>query len=165
MVDFFLLLMLAGAGDELQGIKRGIVEMADMIAITKADGSNIRKAEHAMEAYTSALHLFPPAESGWIPRVLTCSAFLKTGIEQIWNLISEYKPFTVHNGFFSKKRKEQSLYWMYETINQNLKENFYHNRDIAKLLTRYEKDVLEGKISSSTAAKLLLKQYYSTQTA
>ncbi|HJX70689.1 MAG TPA: methylmalonyl Co-A mutase-associated GTPase MeaB [Bacteroidales bacterium] len=164
MVDFFLLLMLAGAGDELQGIKRGIFEMADLVAITKADGTNIKKPEQAMAAYTSALHLFPPSESGWIPRVLTCSAYQKTGIERIWNLITEYKAFTVNNDFFSKKRKEQSLYWMYETINQNLKENFYHSPDIKKLLARYEKRVLEDKISSFMAARLLLKKYHSGQT-
>ncbi len=164
MVDFFLLLMLAGAGDELQGIKRGIIEMADMVAITKADGANLKKAEQAMSAYTSALHLFPPAQSGWIPRVLTCSAFQATGIENIWNLIRDYQVFTVSNGFFSKKRKEQSLYWMYETINQNLKDSFYANPDMKTLVAQYEKHVMEGKISSFMAARLLLEKYSSGQT-
>lgn len=163
MVDCFLLLMLAGAGDELQGIKRGIIEMADMVAITKADGTNIKKAEQAMSAYTSALHLFPPAESGWIPRVLTCSASKKAGIEIIWKLITEYKKFTEDNGFFSKKRKEQSLYWMYETIDQNLKDSFYNNTEIKTLVTQYEKNVLKDKISSFMAAKLLLEKYFSGQ--
>lgn len=163
MVDFFLLLMLAGAGDELQGIKRGIIEMADVVAITKTDGTNIRKAEQAKAAYAGALHLFPPATSGWIPKVVTCSAFLKTGIEEIWDLIAEYRALTVHNGYFSKKRKEQSLYWMYETINQNLKENFYNNPDIKKLLARYEKEVLKDEVSSFMAARLLLKKYHSKQ--
>ncbi|MBN2213004.1 MAG: methylmalonyl Co-A mutase-associated GTPase MeaB [Bacteroidales bacterium] len=164
MVDFFLLLMLAGAGDELQGIKRGIIEMADMVAITKADGTNTRKAEQAMAAYNSALHLFPAAESGWMPRVLTCSAYQKTGIKMIWELITEYKAFTVKNGYFSKKRKKQSLYWMYETIDQNLKENFYHTTDIKSLAARYEKEVLDDKISSFMAARLLLEKYYSGKT-
>ncbi len=163
MVDFFLLLMLAGAGDELQGMKRGIIEMADVVAITKADGTNIRKAEQAKTAYNNALHLFPPAESGWLPKVVTCSALRNTGIEEIWNLISEYRTLTVHNGFFSKKRKEQSLFWMYETINQNLKENFYNNREIKKLLARYEKEVLTDKLSSFMAARLLLKKHQSKQ--
>jgi LAO/AO transport system kinase len=163
MVDFFLLLMLAGAGDELQGIKRGIIEMADMVAITKADGTNIKKAEQAMSAYTSALHLFPPADSGWIPRVLTCSAFQKTGIEMIWNLITEYKEFTLNNGFFLKKRKEQSLYWMHETINQNLKDSFYNNPGMKALVAQYEKNVLEDKISSFPAAKRLLEKYFSSR--
>jgi LAO/AO transport system kinase len=161
MVDFFLLLMLAGAGDELQGIKRGIIEMADMIAITKADGSNIKKAEQAKSAYTSALHLFPPSESGWIPRVLTCSASGNSGIEKIWNLIDEYQAFTEKNGYFSKRRKEQSLFWMYETIDQNLKDSFYNNPDLKKMIDKYDKEVLEDKISSFKAARTLLDKYFS----
>ena len=163
MVDFFLLLMLAGAGDELQGIKRGIIEMADMVAITKADGANIKKAEQAMSAYTSALHLFPPTGSGWVPRVLTCSASKNAGIETIWKLITEYKEFTVNSGFFSKKRKKQSLYWMHETIDQHLKDSFYKNPDIEALVEQYEKNILEDKISSFRAAKLLLEKYSSGQ--
>ncbi len=163
MVDFFLLLMLAGAGDELQGIKRGIIEMADMIAITKADGSNIKKAEQAMSAFTSALHLFPPAESGWIPRVLTCSASGMTGIEEIWNLITAYKTSAVKSGFFAEKRKKQSLYWMHETIGQNLKDSFYNDPELKKIIDQYEIQVLKGEFSSFMAARLLLEKYFKGQ--
>ena len=109
MVDFFLLLMLAGAGDELQGIKRGIMEMADMIAITKSDGDNIRKAQVAKVEYESALHLFPPSESGWIPRVATCSAKEKTGIVELWNSINEYVTFAESNGYFKSRRRNLHL--------------------------------------------------------
>ncbi len=165
MSDFFLLLMLAGAGDELQGIKRGIMEMADLIAITKADGNNLAKAEIAKSNYTNALHLFPATESGWIPKVLTCSSLKNTGIEKIWNTIIEYRDFTTTNRYIQKNRRKQSRYWMYESINQNLTDNFYHNPEIAEMILLLEKDVLDDRISSFAAAKLLLKKYYSLQNA
>mgnify|MGYP000032174458 CR=1 FL=1 len=104
MVDFFLLLMLAGAGDELQGIKRGIMEMADAIAITKADGENVRKAEMAKIEYQNALHLFPPTESGWIPKVLTCSSLKREGIDKIWETIDSFINQLKDTNFFDKKR-------------------------------------------------------------
>ncbi len=162
MVDFFLLLMLAGAGDELQGIKRGIIEMADAIAITKADGTNINKAEHAKAEYTHALHLFPQAKSGWNPRVFTCSAPNNTGIDEIWNSIMEYKSITEKNGSLAHNRGEQARYWMYETINQQLKDNFYNHQEIKNLLLQYEKNVLAKKLSPFTAAKNLLSKYFNT---
>ena len=162
MTDFFLLLMLAGAGDELQGIKRGIMEMADLIAITKADGNNLSKAEMAKMNYTNALHLFPATESGWIPKVLICSSHKSTGIDEIWNTIQEYRNFTINNHFFQKNRNKQSRYWMYESINQNLTNNFYQDPEIADLISRIEKEVMEDKISSFGAAKLLLKKYFSS---
>ena len=160
MVDFFLLLMLAGAGDELQGIKRGIMEMADAIAITKADGENIARTERAKAEYSNALHLFPPSESGWIPQVMTCSSKTNTGIENVWDAVLEYMALTHHNGYFEKKRLEQSRYWMYETINQNLKDSFYHDRRIQKLLEKYEKKVLLGETTPFTPAKELLEKYF-----
>ena len=160
MVDFFLLLMLAGAGDELQGIKRGIMEMADLIAITKADGDNIKKAQVAKVEYESALHLFPPAESGWIPRVETCSSREKIGIDELWNLIQEYITFTKANGFFLNCRRNQSKYWMYETINESLKGNFYNSKSIQEILNLIEEKVLNDKLSSFAAAKELLDVYY-----
>lgn len=159
MVDFFLLLMLSGAGDELQGIKRGIMEMADTIAITKADGSNVQKSDLAASQYRNALHLFPKSPSGWIPNVLTCSALSGTGIENIWKSINEYLQLTQTNNFFNYKRLEQAKYWMYETINQSLKSHFYNNPDIEKELPVFEQMVLEDKMSSFTAAKQLLKKY------
>lgn len=160
MVDFFLLLMLAGAGDELQGIKRGIMEMADAIAITKADGENIAKAERAKAEYSNALHLFPPTESGWIPRVMTCSSKTNTGIEYVWDAVLEYIAMTRHNGFFEKRRQEQSRYWMYESINQTLQDSFYHDKRIQKLLAVYETRVLDGKTTPFTPAKKLLEKYF-----
>ena len=163
MVDFFLLLMLAGAGDELQGIKRGIMEMADAITINKADGSNVEKASQARVQYLNALHLFPPTESGWKPKVLTCSAIEKKGIDKIWDTITEYLDFVKTNGYFQHKRNEQSKYWMYETINDQLKGNFYHNKEIKRMTEEFEQKVLKEEISSFVAARDLLDHYYQTQ--
>lgn len=160
MVDFFLLLMLAGAGDELQGIKRGIMEMADAITITKADGENNEKADRAMSEYSNALHLFPPAPGGWIPKVLKCSSKTGTGIMEVWDTVLEYIALTKHNGYFEKNRLEQSRYWMYETINQNLKDSFYYDPRIQKLLEKYEKKVLSGETTPFTPANALLEKYF-----
>ncbi len=161
MTDFFLLLMLAGAGDELQGIKRGIMEMADLIAINKADGNNLEKAQMARVQYKNALHLFPQKESGWDPNVLTCSAYNKTGVDEIWAQIEKYKNETIDNGYFYRKRNEQSIYWMHETIEEHLKRDFYDHPEIKGRLKDMENDVLSDKISSFIAANDLL-QYYNT---
>lgn len=163
MVDFFLLLMLAGAGDELQGIKRGIMEMADALAITKADGNNIQKSKLACAEYKNALHLFPATESGWIPQVLTCSALENTGMGELWNCMLDYKEFTQNNGFFEKRRSLQAIYWMHQTINEQLKEHFYQNTQIKNLLQQYEKMVVSGERSSFTAAHDLLDKYFSKE--
>jgi len=160
MVDFFLLLMLAGAGDELQGIKRGIMEMADMIAITKVDGDNIKKAHVAKVEYESALHLFPPAESRWIPKVLTCSSRNKVGLIELWSEILEYVSFTKASGFFTSRRRSQAKYWMYETINESLRTNFYQSKSIQDILIDIEEKVLNDKLSSFAAAKELLEKYF-----
>ncbi len=160
MVDFFLLLMLAGAGDELQGIKRGIMEMADMIAITKADGDNVKKALVAKVEYESALHLFPPTESGWIPLVKTCSSKDRVGIVELWDAINEYVKYTSDNGYFQNRRRNQSKYWMYETINESLRSSFYNSSSIQGMLEAIEKKVLEDQISSFTGAKELLDKYF-----
>jgi len=160
MVDFFLLLMLAGAGDELQGIKRGIMEMADAIAITKADGNNVQKAEMAKKEYERALHLFPPRESGWETRVLTCSAHANMGIDEVWETILEFIHYTKNNGHFMQNRRKQAKYWMYETIDQILRDNFYQTGFIREQLSKYENKVLEGKMTSFMAAKELISQYY-----
>jgi LAO/AO transport system kinase len=160
MVDFFLLLMLAGAGDELQGIKRGIMEMADAVAITKADGENIARAERAKTEFSNALHMFPPSESGGIPIVITCSSRTKTGINDIWNCVLNYIEQTKANGFFNRNRKDQACYWMNETINQSLTDSFYHDRRIQKLLKKFEKMVAEGEISPFVPAKMLLEKYF-----
>jgi len=159
MVDFFLLLMLAGAGDELQGIKRGIMEMADAITINKADGNNIEKAGLARNQYQNALHLFPATESGWKPKVLTCSAYMKTGIKEIWDTVDEYMKTTKSNHYFQHRRNEQSKFWMYETINEQLRNNFYQNQRIKALMAESEERVLKEEISSFVAAKRLVDLY------
>ncbi len=160
MVDFFLLLQLAGAGDELQGIKRGIMEMADGIAINKCDGSNIDKAKVAKSQYQNALHLFPPHDSGWSPEAITCSSIELNGIEEIWNMVYRYIEFVKSTDFFQVKRHSQAKYWMYETINERLKNSFYQNDEIQKLLVISEKQVLSNEISSFIAAKNLLDKYF-----
>jgi len=160
MVDFFLLIMIAGAGDELQGIKRGIMEMADAIAVNKADGDNVQRALLAKTQYSSALHLFPPSLSGWIPQVETCSAIEKKGISEIWNMIKEYTDKTNKNGYFAQRRNEQSQYWMFESINENLKTNFYQNTKVAKMVELCKQKVLNDEISSFSAAQELLSLYF-----
>ena len=160
MVDFFLLIQLAGAGDELQGIKRGIMEMADGIAINKCDGSNVDKALVARSQYQNALHLFPPHESGWSPEAITCSSVDKNGIPEIWDMVERYAKFVKANNFFEFKRNEQSKYWMYESINERLKANFYQNPEIQNALTDSEKKVLSNELSSFIAAKNLLDKYF-----
>ena len=160
MVDFFLLLMLANAGDELQGIKRGIMEMADAIAINKADGDNIAKANLAMTQYKNALHLFPPTDSGWIPKVSTCSAYTRDGIANLWDIIMEYVAYTKGNGYFTIKRQNQSKNIMQETINDFLKNNFYSNKTVNALIPKIQKEILDDKLSSYMAAQKLLDAYY-----
>lgn len=160
MVDFFLLLMLSGAGDELQGIKRGIMEMANLLVISKADGENIPKAMTARAQYQGAMHLFPPSPSGWTPKALTCSALTNTGMEEIWEAIEEYMNLTKNNNFFEENRKEQTKYWMYETINEALQNDFYRNPEIVALLPKFEQSVIGNKLSSFAAAQKLLEKYY-----
>ncbi len=160
MVDFFLLIQLAGTGDELQGIKRGIMEMADGIIINKADGNNIDKAKLAASHFRNALHLFPAPESGWTPEVLTYSGFYGLGIKEIWDMIYRYIDFVKDNGYFEYRRNEQSKYWMYETINEHLRDSFYNNPTIAGMLGEKERDVLSGNLTSFVAAKQLLDAYF-----
>ena len=160
MVDFFLLIQLAGTGDELQGIKRGIMEMADGIVINKADGDNIPRAELAKAQFTSALHLFPTPESGWTPEVLTYSGYYELGIEMVWNMIDRYFNFVKANGYFEYKRSKQARYWMYETIDSELRANFYRNPEIEAMLADREKQVLDNRLSSFIAARQVLDTYF-----
>ncbi len=160
MVDFFLLLNLAGAGDELQGIKRGIMEMADLLVINKADGDNITKARLAKTEYNRALHLFPEKNSGWNPKVTTCSAIEKDGIDNVWNTIQDYFSLTRENGYFDIKRADQNQYWLLETINDQLKNHFYNNPEIQKQLEINKKAVQKNEISPFAAAQILLKNYF-----
>jgi LAO/AO transport system kinase len=158
MVDFFLLLMLAGAGDELQGIKRGIIEMADAIIINKADGDNITKAKHAAAEYSHALHLFPPSESGWTPVVGLASATTKTGIPEVWNIITDYRKLTAENGFFPKKRISQSRQVLFDTLEENLRQRLYESREIRNLLIHYESEIAAGRINPYMAAQKIIER-------
>lgn len=159
MVDFFLLLMLAGAGDELQGIKRGIMEMADALVITKADGENVKKANAARQEYQSAMHLFPPNKNGWIPKALTCSALQNHSIGKIADTISEFVDATQENGFFEFRRHEQDKYWMHETLKDFILSDFFENETHRQSIQEMEKKVISGEISSFTAAETLYEQY------
>ena len=160
MVDFFLLIQLAGTGDELQGIKRGIMEMADGIVINKADGNNIEKAKLAAAHFRNALHLLPAPESGWTPQVMTYSGFYNIGVEEIWDMVYKYFDFVKANGYFEHRRNEQAKYWMYETINEHLRDSFYQNEKIAVMLAGQEQEVLNGRATSFAAAKRLLDTYF-----
>jgi len=157
MVDFFLLLKLAGAGDELQGIKRGIVEMADAIAVNKADGDNIKQAKLAQVEFNRALHLYPKKASGWQPKVTLCSALNNEGILEIWELIEDYLKLTKANGYFGANRKEQNKFWLLQTIEDRLKSNFFNTPKIKKELDIQLKRIEEGKTTPFVAAELLLK--------
>ena len=159
MVDFFLLLMLAGAGDELQGIKRGIMEMADTIVINKTDIEDKDRVKLAQQHYKNALHLFPANENGWIPKVETCSGLNNSGIAKVWKIITKNKKKTYDNGWFDNKRKQQAIFWLTETINNSILTLFYNKPSIKELLQKMEQDVINGKTSPFKAAKILLEKY------
>lgn len=162
MVDFFLLLMLAGAGDELQGIKRGIMEMADSIAINKADSGNEEAAKRAKSEFKNALHLFPPTDSGWIPKVTTCSAYHNKGIDDVWSIIDEFIRHTKTKGYFDSKRKQQAVYWLEESINQELHRKFYENKELNTMLQTFREQVQNGEVSTQKAANLLIDHFLNT---
>jgi LAO/AO transport system kinase len=161
MVDYFLLIQLAGTGDELQGIKRGIMEIADGIVINKADGDNVEKANLAASHYRNALHLFPMPESGILPQVRCYSGFYGLGIDEVLKMIFDYIDKVRSNGYFQYRRNEQSKYWMYESINEHLRNNFYYNTIVQSMLSEMSNKVLCGQITSFVAAKKLLDAYYS----
>ena len=156
MVDFFLLLMLAGAGDELQGIKKGIMEMADAVLITKADGDNIKRTQQAQSQFQSALHLFAPSSAGWIPKVLTCSSLNDEGLTEIWELIGEFQQTMKKTGYFEENRKLQKVNWLHHEIKSRLESNFYNHPLTSKNLAAIEKKVISGEISANQAAQKLL---------
>jgi LAO/AO transport system kinase len=159
MTDLFLLLLLPGAGDELQGIKRGIVEMADILAVNKADGDRLKSANQARAHYLNAVHLLPPKPSGWAPPVLTCSAQMDTGVDEIWKAMQDYRDFTSKNGFFAKNRQDQAQFWFKEALRDGLFEQFYHNASVKNLLKRLEPEITAGRISPFAAASELLKKW------
>lgn len=157
MVDFFLLLMLSGAGDELQGIKKGIMEMANGLVINKADGDNLQRAILARAEYAGALKLFPASESGWQPQVGICSALHGTGIAEVWEMISNYLDLTKGNGWFDRKRSGQNLRWFHETIRHLLEQQFFSNPEVKQRLTEFEINVKTGKIAPTVAAQKILE--------
>ena len=160
MVDFFLLIQLAGTGDELQGIKRGIMEMADGIVINKADGDNVDRANLAAAQFRNALHLFPPTPSKWHPEVITYSGYYELNIDKVWDMIDRYFEYVKKTGYFERKRNEQAKYWMFETINEQLRTDFYRRPEIQALLEQKELRVLNNEQSSFTAAQDVLNCYF-----
>ena len=156
MTDFFLLLMLAGAGDELQGMKRGIIEMLDGMAINKADGDNKQKAERARTEYAGALHLFPASADGWTPRVLTCSSTDKTGIAEIWEMVLDHRALLEGNGFLAQLRNRQALQWMNELTGLGLEELFRRNCAVAARLPVLRDEVHAGRVTPFAASRELL---------
>jgi LAO/AO transport system kinase len=156
MTDFFLLLMLAGAGDELQGMKRGIIEMLDGMAINKADGDNRTKAERARIEYASALHLFPPPADGWTPRVLTCSSIAGEGIAEIWDTVLAHRRLLESNGHLASRRSRQALNWLDELLSVGLEELFRSDPEAAARLPLLREEVRLGRVTPFAASRELL---------
>ena len=156
MVDFFLVLMIAGAGDELQGIKKGILEVADSIVINKADGDNLVRAERARREYETALHILTPASSNWSPRVMTCSALHKTGLGEIWELVNDHRTALTTSGELQARRRKQALDWMYFLLEEGLKNWFYHHPDIETTLPALTAAIERQTLSPTAAAGQLL---------
>lgn len=159
MVDFFLLLMLSGAGDELQGIKKGIMEMADAVVINKADGDNIKPANRAKVEYQNALHLFPANPSGWIPQVKTCSSIDKNGLEEVFQMLLKFETQVKGNGYFDKNRGDQQVSWFKENLNELLKISFFKKPEVKMLYEQKLKEVQDGKIPALNAAHEVLKSF------
>jgi LAO/AO transport system kinase len=159
MVDFFLLVTLAGAGDELQGIKRGVMELADAVVVNKADGANVKAAEKARSEIENALHLFPLAASGWTPSALTCSARTGKGVRELWSMVEEHAALTRGNGWRHAARNEQQRQWMRALIEQGLRQHFETNSEVRERMTALEREVVEGQTSSFRAAQMLLDVY------
>jgi LAO/AO transport system kinase len=163
MVDFFLLILLAGAGDELQGVKRGVMELADVVVINKADGANLHAAEKARAEAENALHYLPRSLSGWAPRALTCSALTGNGIRELWQCVEVHSEQTKGNGWFSRTRTQQAQKWMQDLIRQGLQLRFESQPEIQRRLLALNQDVLEGRITSFRAARELLEAYSGTR--
>lgn len=163
MVDFFLLLKLAGAGDELQGIKRGIMEAADAVVIHKADGENLKASRRARTDFMRALHLYPPKKNGWTPKVLTASAVENKGIEEIWEVITSYVHANTTSGFLNQQRVQQNKYWLLQTIEERLKADFYQHTSVDITLKKLLTAVENNEISPFAAAQKLFSVYTNNQ--
>ena len=159
MTDLFLLLLLPGAGDELQGIKRGIVEMADLLVVNKADGERIRLANQARGHYLNAAHLFPPKPSGWTPRVLACSALDHSGIAEVWEAVEAFQQQTLENGFLAENRRQQAHFWLEDSLEAGLKSMFYQHPGVRAKLAELEAEVLAGRVSPTDAAAQVLAAF------
>lgn len=159
MVDFFLLLMLAGAGDELQGIKRGIMEMADALVITKADGDNAKKAQIASREYANAMHLFPPKQSDWTAQSFTCSSYQNENIDKVWQVIESFVNQTKINGWFETHRKLQDKYWLAETLKEMILNDFFGDDSLVDELKKAEEKVFSGELTSFHAAELVYELF------
>jgi len=159
MVDFFLLVMIAGAGDELQGIKKGVIEIADALVINKADGDNIQKANMAKAEYSHALRYLSSTTPGWKPQAYTCSAYTKQGIPELWQVIKDYEKITKENGFFFERRKKQNIEWIFKMIETKLKDYFYNCPNVIAHLDDIQKQVVENKLLPTSAAEILLKYF------
>ncbi len=159
LVDLFLLLLLPGAGDELQGIKRGIVEMADLLIVNKAEGERMALAQATVRAYRNAMHLYPPKSSGWAPEVLPCSSLEGKGIGKIWPLVEKFRKHTQKNGFWVQQRKEQAVHWLEESIREQLYRLFYDHPEVKKQLSKVENEVLTGRTSSFAGADYLMNLF------
>lgn len=159
MTDFFLLLMLPNAGDELQGIKKGIMEQADALLINKADGVFLPKARTAKALYSQALRLFPPTESGWNPPVMLCSALEGIGLEEIWDMLLRFQEHTKANGTWEKKRQEQAINWMNENVEFRIKQLFFDNEMVKSQIGFLQQEIADKKISPMKAADILIEMY------
>ncbi len=162
MVDFFLLVLITGAGDELQGMKKGVMEICDAILVNKADGDNIISARSAAVEYTNMLHYLRPATRGWIPKALTCSSAKKTGIDEVWNLISTFRKTTVESGVFQERRRSQTLEWVFNMVTEQLKERFYNHDGVRRLIPSLKEELLSDRISATMAATKLLAAFDKT---
>ncbi len=159
MVDFFLLLKITGAGDGLQGIKRGIMEMADAIVINKADGDNVKKAALAKTEFSRALHLYPVKENQWTPKVTTCSSINKDGIENVWQIINDFVALTKKNNWFNKNRIHQNKNWLLQSINQQLQDDFYKNKTIKKELEKQMQIIEKQETTPFEASRKMIEHY------
>jgi len=159
MVDFFLLLQIAGAGDELQGIKKGVIEISDAIVVNKADGDNVSRAKLARGEYSTALHYLSPSTPGWHSRAFTCSALTGEGLEDVWKIIMKFKEITNNNGYFAKRRNNQIISWVDSMIKEYLISSFYHNDQVKDEMPKIHKNLLSGDITPTNAVDYLLKLY------
>jgi len=164
MADFFLLVMIAGAGDELQGIKKGIIEISDALVFNKADGSNKQKAEIARAEFANALHYLQPFTEGWQPKVLTASALDGTGIKDIWDMVLDFEKHTKEHGGFISRRNNQSLEWMHSLIKENLIDSFYNDAKIKQEINALEKQLTNGEARATAAAEMLMKKFNTSKT-